>query len=91
MATTNFVVAETHTTVLARAGSDTTLLILDHIERAVEFIERITADDELRARVILEQYSDATSFVVMERLGLTEAFTFDRHFAQFGFALLQPG
>jgi hypothetical protein len=34
---------------------------------------------------------DCVSFVVMRRLGLTEAFTADRHFEQAGFvALLKP-
>ena len=32
--------------------------------------------------------TDATSFAVMERLGMTEGFTFDRNFAQYGFTIL---
>ena len=31
---------------------------------------------------------DCTSFVIMEQLGLTHVFTFDRHFAQVGFQTL---
>ncbi len=31
---------------------------------------------------------DCTSFAIMEQLGLTHAFTFDRHFAQMGFQTL---
>lgn len=34
-------------------------------------------------------FVDCTSFAIMERLGLTVAFAFDRHFAQYGFQLLQ--
>ena len=34
--------------------------------------------------------TDAISFAVMERLQITQAFTFDRHFAQYGFTLVQP-
>ena len=34
--------------------------------------------------------TDATSFVVMERLRISSAFTFDRNFAQYGFTPLQP-
>lgn len=32
-------------------------------------------------------YVDATSFVTMRRLGIQDAFTFDRHFAILGFSL----
>jgi predicted nucleic acid-binding protein len=52
---------------------------------------RITAADEARAWEIAKQYTDkdfsftdCTSFVVMERLGLREVFAFDEHFRQYG-------
>lgn len=55
-------------------------------------LEPVRAADEERAIQILaatedKSYSfvDATSFAVMERLGLRRAFTLDRHFRQFGF------
>jgi predicted nucleic acid-binding protein len=35
--------------------------------------------------------TDAISFAVMERPGIGHAFAFDRHFAQYGVALLDPG
>ena len=45
-----------------------------------------------RAREILERYhdkaftlTDAVSFVVMETRGISEAFSFDDHFDQYGF------
>lgn len=51
---------------------------------------RLDVEDELRAREIVEIYDDrdfsltgATSFAVMERLGLATAF-FDRHLVQYG-------
>lgn len=55
-------------------------------------VERITEVDEKRAVEIINYYTDktysftdATTFAAMERLGITRAFTFDRHFVQYGF------
>jgi uncharacterized protein len=52
---------------------------------------RITPEDEARAEEILRRYddkkfsyTDATSFVVMERLGIEAAFTFDGNFTEYG-------
>ena len=49
------------------------------------------------AREIIYRYDDrdfslvdATSFTVMQRLHVTRAFTFDRHFAQYGLTVLTP-
>jgi predicted nucleic acid-binding protein len=36
-------------------------------------------------------FTDAISFGVMERLGIHVAFTFDRHFRQYGFIPATPG
>ena len=33
-------------------------------------------------------YADATSFAVMERLGIRRAFAFDPHFRQYGFRVV---
>lgn len=35
-------------------------------------------------------FTDCTSWVVMAKLGLTDAFTFDHHFRQFGFVNVVP-
>lgn len=93
--TTNLVVAETHALLLARRGRHVALRVLQEIDRSTMTIVRVSAADERRAREILTRYddkdfslTDATSFAVMERLNLRYAFTFNRHFAQYGFAVL---
>ena len=55
----------------------------------------VTPRDVERAKAIIYQYddkdfslTDAASFAVMERLRIVSAFTFDRHFAQYGFTVL---
>lgn len=92
--TTNFIVAETYTLISTRLGRHYARIWLKHLAWPVE---RITEDDESRVREILFKYTDkdfsytdATSFTVMERVGIEAAFTFDRHFAQYGFRIL-PG
>lgn len=90
---TNFIVGETHGLVLSRLGA---ALARRWLFGNVWPIERITADDEARARDVLRRYDDknfsyvdATSFIVMERLGIKQAFTFDPHFEQFGLERLR--
>lgn len=95
--TTNFILAETHALLRARLGRLVALRALDAIVLSTTTIVRVSADDERHARAILHQYddkdftlTDALSFALMERLALAYAFTFDRHFAQYGFAVLTP-
>ena len=54
-------------------------------------IVRVTKEDEKNAwKIFLKYYdkgfsfTDCTSFVIMERLAIKEAFSFDQHFNQFG-------
>jgi predicted nucleic acid-binding protein len=89
---TNFIVAETHALLLARLGYRPATEFLRAIDVSAVAIERVTSTDELAAREIIYRYddndfslTDALSFAVMQRLGLTAAFTFDRDFARFGF------
>jgi predicted nucleic acid-binding protein len=96
--TTNYILAETHALLLRRLGRAIAARFLLEADRDRTNLIRVRADDEERAREIIfahddKDYSltDATSFAVMERLHIGTAFTFDRHFAQYGFAVLGPG
>jgi uncharacterized protein len=96
--TSNYVFAETYTALLVRVGRP------EAIEwgrrfRVSEAIELVRVDESLEedAWSILEShadkawsYVDATSFALIAREGSTEAFAFDRHFAQRSLTLL-PG
>ena len=89
--TTNFILAETHALLLVRRGRTIAWRTLEEIDRSTITIVRVSPADERRAREIIANYddknfslTDATSFAVMERLGITQAFTFDHHFSQYG-------
>jgi predicted nucleic acid-binding protein len=54
-------------------------------------IERIRIEDEFAAGALVRAHTDkkyslcdALSFVVMERLGIADAISFDRHFRDYG-------
>ncbi len=89
--TSNLVVAETY--VLARHGLGHAIANrwLDSLD--LNLILQ-TAADHHNVRVVLGRYedkdfsyTDAASFVIMERRGIPLAFTFDTHFRQYGLAV----
>jgi len=93
--TSNFVLAETHALLLSRIDHAIALQVLLAIDSSTTTIVRVSARDERRAREILARYddkdfslTDATSFAVMERLHISQAFTLDADFSQYGFAVL---
>jgi uncharacterized protein len=95
--TTNAVAFEAYSLILSAIGRDVALRFLDRLEAGQTVVVRVRARDEDRAKQILRLYLDkdfsfvdALSFAVMERLGITRAFTFDRHFAQYGLVVLTP-
>lgn len=58
-------------------------------------IERVTLEDEYQVKKILYHYADktfsftdATSFVIMKRLGINTVISLDQHFRQYGFNVL---
>lgn len=94
--TTTFIVAEVHALLVKRAGRAAALRMLDRLYASSTKIIRATEADETRARAILHQnqdkdysFADAVSFAVMGRLHLRLAWTYDHHFAQFGFTLAE--
>ncbi len=90
MLITNFILAEAHGLILSRLNPTVgRRWLLEHTFPIV----RVTQDDETRAAEIIRTYDDhafsyvdATSFAVMERLGIERAFTYDRDFGTFGFS-----
>ena len=93
--TTNFVIAETHALFLVRLGHATATAFLRQFAQSSTTVVRVSVRDEDRGHAIVFQYddkafslTDATSFAVMERLRIMHAFSFDRHFPQYGFALI---
>ena len=93
--TTSFVLAETHALLLNRLSQAIATRFLREMEHSPTTLVWVTPADVHRAKAIIYQYTDkdfsltdATSFAVMERMGIPTAFTFDRHFAQYGFTVL---
>jgi predicted nucleic acid-binding protein len=95
LVTTNFIVAETHALILNRLHRGAALGFLEWLDRSGTVFVRVRTADERRAREIIETYedkdfsfTDGTSFAVMERLRIGQAFSFDRHFLQYGFLVV---
>jgi len=89
---TNFIVAESHALILSRLGAAMARRWL--LSQAWQ-IEAVQARDEEVAKDIIRKYTDksfsytdATSFAVMARIGISVAFGCDPHFQQYGFKLL---
>jgi predicted nucleic acid-binding protein len=89
---TNAVMMEAHALILSALGMADATAFLRALDRSNTSIIRVRASDEQRAKQIIFQYQDkdfsvvdAISLPVRERLRIGRAFTFDRHFAQFGF------
>ncbi len=95
LVTTTYVVAELHALALGRLDPRSALALIERVEQGNVVVVRVSEDDWRQAWDILRRYddkdfsfTDALSFAVMERLGIREAFSFDRHFLQYGFHLV---
>jgi predicted nucleic acid-binding protein len=96
--TANTIVIEAHALILSTLGIERASGFLRDTERSGVSIVRVRASDEERARQIIFRYqdkrfsfTDAISFVLMERLGIRLAFSFDRNFAQYGLTMVTAG
>lgn len=83
--------------ILSALGGDHAFPFLTGLEAGNTVIVRVRASDEQRAKQVLHKYGDkefslvdALSFAVMERLRIPVAFVFDRHFTQYGLAVITP-
>ncbi|MEA3295077.1 MAG: PIN domain-containing protein [Euryarchaeota archaeon] len=88
---TNFIISEIYTLMLRKIGRNKAIEYVEKLSNTAE-IERVSKEDESQAwQIILRcqdkhfSYVDATSFAVMERLGINDAFSFDEHFRQYSF------
>jgi predicted nucleic acid-binding protein len=88
--TTLPVICEIHA-YFSRARRKRELVLTDLCNNPLVAIEDITARDQLAALELLRRHGDknyslcdALSFVVMQRLELQRALSFDQHFHQFG-------
>ncbi len=94
--TTNFVLDETYTTLMAKVGNFAAVDFGERVRNSKSVtIVHISPEIEEEAWQLFKKYSDkqfsftdCTSFVVMQRFKLEKAFTNDHHFEQAGFSIL---
>ena len=94
LVTSNYILTETTAVVQRRLGFDAvTALYADilpvmHVEWIDPALHQAAAAVLMTIRQRHLSLVDCTSFELMRRLGLRRVFTFDRHFAEQGFACL---
>ena len=95
--TTNVILIEAHALILSNMVNRYARQFLQNMRESSTTIVRVRASDETQVQDILFQYTDkewsfadAISFVVMQRLGIQYAFTFDSDFTQYGFTNPTP-
>lgn len=94
--TTNLIIAETYILIRRGIGYQEAIAFLENIAASPRVV-KIYSDRILEetGESILRQYqdqdfsyTDAVSFAVMKQYGITEAFSFDKHFVTAGFTLI---
>lgn len=91
MVISNYVIVETTALLQTRLGGEAAkgfterLIPLMRIEWVDEEVHREATTAYLTALKKKLSLVDCTSFIIMRKLGITEAFAFDRHFTEQGF------
>jgi len=96
--TTNYVADEIITLTKNRLGYGVAVEIGEKLwNELIATLVRVTSQDEKKAWEILVKhrdkgfsFTDCTSFAVMDRLGIIEAFAFDEHFDQYNGLIRLP-
>ncbi|MBI3658952.1 type II toxin-antitoxin system VapC family toxin [Candidatus Acetothermia bacterium] len=95
LVTTDYILDETYTLLRSVLGHKPAVAFGKEIQRGGIEIVQLDPPIQEEAWDIFERYSDknfsytdCTSFVVMRRAKIETAFTFDRHFQQYGFRTL---
>jgi len=94
LVTTSYVLDEALTLIKSRLGYGQAVHVGDSVRTSqLCMLVHVTPDDEDEAWAAFKQYhdkawsfTDCTSLVVMQRIGIDMAFAFDEHFAQMGFS-----
>ncbi len=95
LTTTNLVIAETYILLRRALGHQQAIAFLQNVSASPRIVKLYSdATLENMAEAILRQYedqdfsyTDAVSFAVMKRYGVSHAFSFDKHFVTAGFTL----
>lgn len=98
LATSDYVLDESYTIIRIRAGHKVAVQFGEALRASrLLRIEHITAEIIEAAWRTFKDYSDhefsftdCTSFVLMEQLGIEAAFTYDAHFKEYGRFLVNP-
>jgi hypothetical protein len=95
--TSDYIIDETITTILARGNHKQSVLVGEALFRSkIIKIISVSADYLQAAWGLYQKYkdksfsfTDVTSFVIMKNLGIRKAFAFDREFSQAGIELIE--
>lgn len=95
--TSNYILDEVYTFLRASKGKETAISFAEFLARnsQIVILKRISLEDEKKAFELFRKldlprlsFTDCTSFALMKRLEVKEAFSFDEHFTKAGFEMV---